>query len=192
MIPLPVYILAGGKSSRFGSDKARALVDGMPLIARIAAGAHPFASRITIVADRIDKYADLGLRTIPDVEPGQGPLGGLATALDDLPAGDNWLLLLSCDLLTVQIAWIEALATIAHPPAAAFRGQFWEPLLAVYHRSIRPAVARQMAAGNRAMQRLLDETAATALPLPIDWPAILQANTPADLRQFTRDRPVAE
>lgn len=184
MLPIPVYILAGGKSSRFGSDKARALVDGLPLIARVASMVRPMASRVTVVADLRDKYADVGLRTIADTEPGKGPLGGLATALGDLHPDENWLLLVSCDLLLIRSEWLAALSSTAHPPATAFRGQYWEPLLALYHRSIGPAVRAQLATGNRAMQRLLDATAATAVPLPSDWPITLQANTPSDLQRF--------
>jgi molybdopterin-guanine dinucleotide biosynthesis protein A len=184
MVPFPVYILAGGKSSRFGSDKARALVDGLPLITRVASMVRPMASRVTVVADLRDKYADIGLRTIADTEPGQGPLGGLATALGDLQPGEDWLLLVSCDLLLIRSEWIAALSATARPPATAFKGQYWEPLLALYHRSIGPTVAAQLATGHRAMQRLLDATTATALPLPSDWPITPQANTPADLQRF--------
>ena len=81
MTRLPIYILAGGRSSRFGSDKARAVLDGEPLIKRVARMAMPIAESTTIVADRTGKYDDLGLRSIADDPPHLGPLGGLAAAL---------------------------------------------------------------------------------------------------------------
>jgi molybdopterin-guanine dinucleotide biosynthesis protein A len=80
MKPIPVYLLAGGRSSRFGSDKARAELAGVPLILRLAHQVEPVASPLVVVADRRDKYLDLGLTTIADALPGLGPLGGLLTA----------------------------------------------------------------------------------------------------------------
>ena len=98
---MPVYILAGGRSSRFGSDKARALLDGEPLVARLARQIEPVARRVTVVAEAADTYADLGLRTIADRRPGLGPLAGLEAALLDATnppkSTADWLILLSCD-----------------------------------------------------------------------------------------------
>src|SRR5436190_19307235 len=105
---LPIYILAGGKSSRFGSDKARAEIDGEPLLARIVRVLKPAAKNFTIVADAENKYGDLGLRTIADVQPGLGPMGGLLTALNDLRE-PGYLLLCSCDMVALDCAWVEAL-----------------------------------------------------------------------------------
>ena len=52
---VPAYILSGGRSSRFGSDKARALAAGKPLILHAADTVAPVAASITVVADRPDK-----------------------------------------------------------------------------------------------------------------------------------------
>ena len=51
MEKVPVYILAGGRSSRFGHDKAMARLAGVPLLSRVGTLAAPFASRITVVAE---------------------------------------------------------------------------------------------------------------------------------------------
>ena len=187
MIPLPLYILAGGRSSRFGSDKARAVIQGQPLICRVAETLAPIAASITVVADVPGKYADLGLATIADAMPHQGPMGGLATALADCEAasGPSWLLLVACDLVDIRSAWVDRLLTHASGSAASrsavvFRGQRWEPLLALYHTSILPEVTRRLARGDRAMQQLLETLATVAVPLPTDWPAIAQINTRED------------
>src|SRR3954452_12325135 len=97
-LKLPVYVLAGGKSSRFGSDKARALIDGTPLIRILADRLSPFASSLTVVAEVAGKYDDLGLKTIADQVPGLGPMGGLKTILGSLPENSRspWFLLVSC------------------------------------------------------------------------------------------------
>ena len=78
---IPLYILAGGHSSRFGGDKALADLDGQAMILRVAEQWAPWTARVCVVAERPEKYAGLGLRTIADRITGLGPIGGLARAL---------------------------------------------------------------------------------------------------------------
>ena len=179
---IPAYILAGGKSSRFGSDKALALFSGQPLIQRIAEIVRPHVARIVVVADRTDRYAHLGLHTIPDLEAGLGPLGGLLAALSNCQ-DDGWLFLLSCDLLTVNPAWLDILLEhrTSTSRAVAFRTDRWQPLLALYKTSIRNTVMDRLRSSDRSMQALLIEVGAIEAPLPSDWPKMLQANHPQDL-----------
>jgi molybdopterin-guanine dinucleotide biosynthesis protein A len=182
---VPAYILAGGRSSRFGSDKARALVGGTPLILRAAHELEPHASRITVVASQPDAYADLGLRTIGDRAAGRGPLGGLEAALAD-DAGAGWILLGACDLLGLGAGWISQLLAArelaAEAPAIAFRGALrWEPLPALYHARIAARARRELAAGELALHRLLADAGARGLPCPEGWEDLVRVTTPADL-----------
>lgn len=188
-VQAPVYILAGGRSSRFGSDKARARVDGQPLIVRIARSVRSIAPKVTVVAARAGAYDDLGLPTIGDLHPGCGPLAGLQTALKDCDA--PWLLMLSCDLLDVQPAWIDRLLRMRTDTAAAvaYRHQYWEPLIALYHQRINPEVERRLASRQLRMQALLEAVPSIAVELPSGWPTLPQANTPADLDPMRRQRP---
>jgi molybdopterin-guanine dinucleotide biosynthesis protein A len=177
---LPVYIVSGGRSSRFGSDKARALSHGKPLVCHVADALTSRASHITVVADRDDKYADLGLRTIGDRTPGHGPLSGLDAALADC-SEDGWLLLVSCDWVGLQAEWITALTSRigAGARAVAFRGERWEPLFALYHTALGPHVQSAVAQDKGpAAWRLLEDVGAIAVPLPTDWHRAVQVNTP--------------
>jgi molybdopterin-guanine dinucleotide biosynthesis protein A/alkylhydroperoxidase/carboxymuconolactone decarboxylase family protein YurZ len=191
--------MAGGRSSRFGSDKARALVDGVPMLLRIAGELSPVAARITVVAGTAGKYDDLGLRTIADRHPGLGPLAGLHASILDAPPAP-WLLLASCDLIAVRRGWIDTLMAAQHPEAraVAFRHDRWEPLLALYSTALLDEVTGRLERGELAMQRLLDSVQATALPLPADWPALCHVNTPAELAEYagrivkTKEAAVAE
>ena len=173
---IPLYILAGGKSSRFGSDKARAEIDGQPLITRVADRLAPVVGATTVVADVVDKYIDLNLRTIADIEPGLGPMGGLATALGDVEGEE--LLLVSCDMANLEPAWV-GLLTATPGPVVAFRGtRGWEPLFGLYRRAVASQVQDSIASGELSMQELLDRTA-TAVALPANWAGSI--NTPQDL-----------
>ena len=188
---LPVYIMAGGRCRRFGSDKARAELDCRALIVRVADMLDWCASRICVVADEPGKYADLGLQTIEDDgEKYRGPVAGLATALGDLRDGENWVLAASCDLLVIERSWVESLLASCNGMvrAAAYRDDKWQPYPGVYHRSVRADANALLDTGKASMQRLLDSVRAEALGEPANWPMVLGANQPCDLEAYNRGR----
>ncbi len=186
-----VYISAGGASSRFGRDKARAaLPDGQTLIEHVAAALAPIAETITVVADRADKFADLGLRTIADQRPGLGPLSGLHAALTD-NAHNAWFFYIACDFVGFNHRWIEALLSAAEAApdacAVAFRSPtHWEPVFALYNRRIVTQVIDAFDQEQRALWRLLDQVEAIALPLPEGWQRAKSINTPQDLDTYVQ------
>ncbi len=201
---IDAYILAGGKSSRFGNaneDKARALLEGQPLIVRLA---HQLSNcnvaSITVVADHENKYQDLGLVTIADHQPGLGPLAGLERALthhaDKSPICKH-LLLLSCDLLEIRPAWVEILhlhtghevITDDDPrpnqvicftePAMddSDKSARLHPLPGLYHQSLLPLISKSLEDRQLGFQRLIRSARHRAIPLPTDWPTLVQINT---------------
>ncbi len=176
------YILAGGRSRRFGSNKARALLDGTPLILHVAQALEPIVQDVTVISTMNGAYGDLRLRTIADRRPDQGPLAGLERALLDREE-PSWVLLVACDWVGLRASWLDTLWRARKPDhdAVAFRGNHWEPLFALYHTNILPQVQHSLTAGRRAMQTLLDEAISVALPLPNDWLKARQVNTPGDL-----------
>lgn len=190
-IRVPVYILAGGKSSRFGSNKARAIFHNQTLIEHVQQLIQNHASRVTAVADVRDKFADLGIRTISDLTPGLGPLGGLISALDDLGPGEHWLLLCSCDAVVIEPAWLDTLLTQAQTQgrasqAIAFKGEYWQPMPALYAASGVKIVEEQAEGRGLSMQKLLKHLHTHALPLPVDWPDRWQVNRLDELDHFCR------
>jgi molybdopterin-guanine dinucleotide biosynthesis protein A len=182
---LPVYLLAGGRSSRFGSDKARAEIAGVPLITRLARWLEPLAAPLVVVADGRDKYQDLGLSTIADLLPGMGPLGGLHAALSHAQ-GLDWTLVVSCDLLELRMEWLEELGRHAtgQTRAVVFRDRFWQPFPGLYHPRLLSEIERNIQAGDWAVNRLLERTRALGLALPPDWPPLIQANTRGQLAAY--------
>ena len=190
MESLPVYVLAGGRSSRFGEDKARATLRGEPLIRWAVRPLEDRASSLTVVAGKSGEYSDLGFRTLGDLEPGLGPLGGLATALHDRihGEGEGWLFITSCDFVGAREQWVDRL--LAHRTqgarAVAFRGSRWEPLFALYHTSALGAVEAVLERGRGAAHALLDAVSAIAVPVPEDWSEARSVNTPEDLESITR------
>lgn len=195
MDPLPLYILAGGESRRFGADKARAQLDSQPLIRRITDVLRPLAAYTTAVSDRPDKYADLGIHTITDHVPHLGPLGGLVTAMTDRQQriGHGWLILCSCDLLRVEPGWIRCLsdARSAEHRCLVFATPHVQPMPGLYHTHLLPLARHQLEAFDGSLRALLNHPEARPhrLPPPADWPQRLQANRPEELTEHRRAHP---
>ncbi|MEO1236258.1 MAG: NTP transferase domain-containing protein [Planctomycetota bacterium] len=119
------YVLAGGRSRRFGSDKARHAIDGVPMVVRVAEAFAGRASRTVVVAQREGAYADLGLKTIADGVADRGPVAGLAAALGHAlaaPAGGGsagWLLLTNADLRWPRASVLDRLVAAAGSTSVA-------------------------------------------------------------------------
>lgn len=104
-------VLAGGQSSRFGSDKALAVLGGETLLARAVAALAPHADRVVIVGRETGPAPCL-----PDwPAPGMGPLGGVAAALRH--AGDaGFASVLTCGVDSAELP-ADLLALLSPAPA---------------------------------------------------------------------------
>lgn len=159
MIRPHAYILAGGRSSRFGADKAWALLDGKPLILHARYALEPFAQSVTAVADAPGKFRTLRLRTIADETPHFGPLGGLAAALADAP-DDELVLITACDLLLPGAEPVRDLIAAATPGdnAVAMRDAAdWRPFPGLYHRRLLSIVRERLKGDDRSLRTVLDQ-----------------------------------
>ncbi len=105
------YVLAGGGSTRFGRDKALVEVGGTPMLERMTKLLQSVTKQVKIVAAP-SKYAAFGAEIVEDRWPGEGPLGGIITALEDSsksPAKSKWNLILSCDMPFLTQDWLAFL-----------------------------------------------------------------------------------
>jgi len=141
-------ILAGGKSSRMGTNKALLEVGGSPMLRRTAGLLRPLVEDLFVVADDPAPYADLGLPVVPDVHPGCGAAGGIHAALSR--AAHPLVLCVACDMPHLSRALLELLLAAALPEDDALlprvRG-YPEPLLAVYGRGALPGFEHAIGAG---------------------------------------------
>lgn len=78
---LSIAIQAGGGSRRMGQNKALMPFLGRPLIERVIARLQPLADELFITANEPELFSFLGIPVYPDIQPGQGALGGMLTAL---------------------------------------------------------------------------------------------------------------
>jgi molybdopterin-guanine dinucleotide biosynthesis protein A len=103
-----VAVLVGGDSSRMGSDKATFEVDGIAMANRVAGAAQEAgASQILIIGSTQAKSKSLTGDWKKDLFPGEGPLGGIITAMKH--ADHDSVVVLSCDMPFMTSAVIQSL-----------------------------------------------------------------------------------
>lgn len=105
------YVLAGGGSTRFGQDKALVEFDGRPMLLRMRDLLAGVLGEVTIIAANA-KYGSIGVESVADQWPGEGPLGGIITALE-LSAravrAIDWNLIVGCDMPFLTREWVAFL-----------------------------------------------------------------------------------
>lgn len=190
------YLLAGGRSQRFGVDKARVLIDRIPQISRLASGLNQNGWRVAIVAQSISDYEDLGLEVITDLQPHAGPLAGLIAALTDCEArGEADCLISNVDLIVSDWDWLEAMQRVmsqTKPSVVVFRSAEFIPLPGWYSVGALETARSLWDNGKRSLRDLhesLERTIAT-----LDWPIgkiPRSFNTPEELREILGRSPGA-
>ena len=109
-------VLAGGQSSRFGSDKALAQLHGRTLIARAVEALEAKCDSVIVVGRETGPAP-----TIPDwPAPDMGPLGGIAAALRHAQ-GEGFASVLTCGVDSHELP--EDLLTILSPASAYLENQ---------------------------------------------------------------------
>jgi molybdopterin-guanine dinucleotide biosynthesis protein A len=140
--PIAAFILAGGESSRMGTNKALLELGGMPLVVRTAHLVESASGTKPTIVGSPEIYARLRLHAIRDDWPGAGPLGGIATALR--ASESPWNLIVACDLPYLTKAWLEHLihrAKRSHADALVpLNDAGAEPLCAIYNKSSESAI----------------------------------------------------
>ena len=137
---IAAFILAGGRSRRFGSDKALFMYRGRPLIEHVIGAVRPGIGSISIIADDSERFRHLGLPCHPDIVKGIGPLGGIYTALS--LCGKGHALVLGCDTPFLSPGLISFLIRIRAEGdiiIPCYR-EMYEPLHALYSSRCLPAV----------------------------------------------------
>ena len=157
------FVLAGGRSSRMGRDKALLELGGLTLVVR--------AARILLLCltDPVKVVGpsqllaplvgELACSVISDDYPGAGPLGGIASAL--IHSERRWNLIVACDMPYLTQDWLKYLVNRALVcsadvvlPESDYTGESRaEPLCAVYHQR---ASAPIRAALDRGVRKIMD------------------------------------
>jgi molybdopterin-guanine dinucleotide biosynthesis protein A len=175
-------VLAGGKSRRFGRDKASEILDGEPLAARAARTLASVFEDVVIVSSSVPASTGSWLR-VPDLREGCGPLAGLESSLAHAEAeGWDGVFLLACDLPLVTTDLVRAVADglgSADAAVATKKGApHHEPLCGAYRCRCLDAVRGLLDRNELAAQGVISRV--QAVLVEADPAAFLNINTPAD------------
>ena len=166
-------VLAGGRSTRFGSDKALALLGGQSLLDHAIAAIRPQVDAVVVVGDRTD-----GLATVADwPRPDMGPLGGIAGGLRHADAqGFDQLLSISVDCVRLP----RGLRALLDPAPACLESQ---PVIGLWLVSARGALEALLGEDrDRSMRAFVRRIGARTVTADFIPPNI---NSPADLDRLT-------
>ncbi len=151
-------VLAGGKSRRFGEDKAMAVYRGETFLARAVRTLAELRLRPLIMTREEAPYALEGADTVHDSIPEKGPLGGIYTAMHLFP-GNDWLVL-TCDMPALEPPMLFPLLNAFrrnHVPSYYYAAEGrLEPFPGIYPGTLYPEISRKISEEKLAMRGLLD------------------------------------
>ena len=186
--PLGV-ILAGGKSSRMGRDKAWLSFFGQPMLTRVAEVVRNVCGELC-VSGRDPSEFGIAAPWHPDATPGLGPAGGVLTVLD---ATSRSCLVVSCDLPFLDEPTLERLVAAwrARPAAALMTTYrivetgYVESLVAIYDPAGRERLRQNLVQGQRRLSAIFPEDVRCHIHYSRDAPGaarpFFNVNSPPDL-----------
>jgi molybdopterin-guanine dinucleotide biosynthesis protein A len=133
-------ILAGGKSSRFGKDKALIQFQGKPLVEWVMEAIDKVVDEVILSLSSGPENSNFvrglgkNVRIVMDAKPGLGPISGLCSSFKE--AKEDYVAVAPCDSPFIKPELYTLLFKKAegHDGAVPFINNFWEPLHAVYRR----------------------------------------------------------
>ncbi|MFS0644724.1 molybdenum cofactor guanylyltransferase [Siminovitchia sp. 179-K 8D1 HS] len=153
-------ILAGGKSSRMGQNKALMPIVGVRVIDRIIAEFRPVSEKVIVIANDAEPYQNLNVLLLEDAPSykGQGPLAGIYTGL--YTAEEGPCLVVACDMpfasakLGCQL--IDILEKNDRDAVIPTDPERIHPLFAAYNARIAEAAKAALEDGKRSVKSMLD------------------------------------
>ena len=140
-------ILAGGKSRRYGQNKALVNINGIPLIKRVLGVMENLFSSTVVITNTPDTYSFLNLPMFEDRIKGLGPLGGIFTGLNVISEKAGFFV--ACDMPFLNPDLIRYLVTARQGfdvVVPTFSGKF-EALHALYTQNCLPEIEQMIHAG---------------------------------------------
>ena len=180
-------IMAGGSSRRMGTDKSMLPIEGKLIIELICERLSSCFEQILISADNKDKFEFLGFEVVPDKIPGQGPLMGIASALE--ASSNEYNFVVACDIPHIELRHVRRIISEAvngEPDIvvpATGKGKY-EPLFAVYRKSALRAISKVLSSGGR---KISDVFALCNIKKVDIGASLINLNTTAEYEEFRKN-----
>lgn len=184
-------ILAGGKSSRMGTDKALLEIDGKNFIKQLSEELSCFEEKL-IARGTNSEIADISWPAIPDIYPERGPIGGLHAALSRCES--EALFCVSCDMPLIKSSLVKYICDFMQEEYDAVITQTEDgrihPLCAVYRKSAADIFEQQMIMGNNRLMSACDRMRAKYVTIDFEEGAqqLFNVNTPKDYLELQKSR----
>ncbi|MHC4158028.1 MAG: molybdenum cofactor guanylyltransferase [Planctomycetota bacterium] len=179
-------IMVGGQSRRMGVDKSLLTLNNKPMVEAIYEQLHGSFSQILISSNEKEKLAFLGLKVVPDKQIGQGPLMGIASALEASANELNFVI--ACDIPYVDLRCVREMlkeaggVDIVVPTLGQGR---YEPLFAVYRKSSLKAINEVLSVGQRKISDIFQHCKVKYIDL--DLPQnFVNINTMAEYHEYRK------
>ena len=190
--PLPIsgYVLAGGRSSRMGRDKALLELAGKPLVEHAAIKLRRICSDFAVLSNNLEleRFAPL----VCDLHPGCGPMSGLEAALAH--ASHDWSLVLPVDVpfVPTMLLYSWAQSTLRQGCDVGTRVALFtvegvpQPTLVMLHQEIAPYLTAALAQGRfKLFPELVAATQDLAAKRGLEPAQVLQQRAWSDKSRFT-------
>lgn len=176
-------ILAGGKSSRMGTDKAGMMINQRETLLEHAVGIfNTIFNENLIIANR--SYP-VDIPVYPDLYPGMGPAGGIYTALTR--TAKKGVMAVACDMPNLgysAIAYIIRMSEDKRISVPVVKGRL-EPLAAYYPAEIKGRLETYLKSGGRALHQFIMETGYTEIEMPEKFREnFININTPQEFDDY--------
>ncbi|MBI5143628.1 MAG: molybdenum cofactor guanylyltransferase, partial [Candidatus Omnitrophica bacterium] len=140
-------VLAGGRATRMKEpcDKAFLKIAGEPIIKRQLKVLKKIFKEVIIVTNSNDRYKNLkGVKVIPDILPGRGPLGGIYSGL--LASKDRYNFVVACDMPFINEALIKYMIDTKdnHDIIIAKKDKKFHPLFGIYNKNCIPIIEEML------------------------------------------------
>jgi FdhD protein len=183
-------VLAGGRSTRMGSDKALLPYQGGRFIEAIARRMEGLFDEVIVATGEEGRYDFLSCRRVPDRYPGMGALGGIHAAL--LASASDRIFVVGCDMPDLKpelVRHLCALSEGADVVVPESEGGL-EPLHAVYRKSVLPVVEEALRDGRCRVVSFFDKVRVRRVPraeverIDPSGSAFRNINTPEEYYRF--------
>lgn len=154
-------ILAGGLSSRMGTNKAMLELNGSAVLQHVIKALRPAVSRIIVAAGpHVTTYSAMDYDCVQDHYPGKGPLAGLHAALE--ASDTDWNLVCACDMPLLQTSFFDGIKKLveSHNSYSAIVPRVdghVHPLAGAYHKRVLPDLEQRLNQDHLRVMRWLEE-----------------------------------
>ncbi len=186
---ISIGILAGGKSSRMGQDKALIKIGNERIIEKLSKELS-FFSEVIISAGNKDSYKDLGIPIVCDEHKDIGPMEGIYQVL--LHAKEDYVFICAADMPFISreiVSYLSGYISSDHECYVITDDEHIQPLCAIYSKKVLPVIEELISKGEYRLREIFKRTGTKYISLEFtrfDKKTVQNINTREDLKKMQK------